>query len=63
MTTRPFTEDATGMLPELRPILMDDTCLNLVADDALAVHVVDTVWGRDTLFDKIAEVLDRVHSS
>lgn len=51
-----------NILPEIKSIVSDERCFELVRHDAMRVEVVDTTWGRPFwLFDKVSEVLDRVN--
>ncbi|CAM9345380.1 unnamed protein product [Pylaiella littoralis] len=59
MATSPFR--SIEFLPEVRTILQDTTCFDIVEQDSLKVEIADTIWGRPWwLFDKVAEILDEV---
>lgn len=57
-----FTEDLLNVLPEVKSIVSDIKCRELLRNDARCVRVVDMTWGRPLwLFEKISNVLDVVN--
>ena len=61
-TSAGFQESVENVLPEVRSIMSDKRCRELLRQDAFNVRVVDMVWGRPFwLFEKISKVLDVVN--
>ena len=61
-TSESFEETVLNVLPEVRSIMSDERCQELLRKDACNVRVVDMVWGRPYwLFEKVSQVLDVVN--